>query len=161
MHSTWAHLGVNIYKKITITVHNGTNAWWRQLARSRGLCGIGVCLCCNRSCCCSFSFVFIINMSGVLHMVVRTVWQPILVSSAARRRRTPEERLAKIRWTNTPVNQHASICGDNFYPSCFVRCLVSTRVNLKKGSVPSRFCFEYTGESHSCLTQNEWIRKNV
>ena len=37
-------------------------AWWRQLARSRGLCGVRVCLRCNRSCCCSFSFVFIINM---------------------------------------------------------------------------------------------------
>ena len=49
--------------------------------------------------------------------------------------------LVKIRRTNTPVNQYARICGDHFDGSCFVRCPGSTRINLKKGSVPTKFSF--------------------
>ena len=49
--------------------------------------------------------------------------------------------LGKIKRTNTPVNKHARICGDHFDPSCFVRCPGSSRVNLRKGSIPTRFCF--------------------
>ena len=49
--------------------------------------------------------------------------------------------LVKIRQTNTPVNQYARICGDHFDGSCFVKCPGSTRINLKKGSVPTKFSF--------------------
>ena len=49
--------------------------------------------------------------------------------------------LAKIRRTNTPVNEHSRICGDHFEPECFTKKPGSSRVNLKQGSVPTKFCF--------------------
>lgn len=49
--------------------------------------------------------------------------------------------LARIRRTNTPVNEHARICGDHFEASCFVKKLGSTRTNLTKSAVPTKFCF--------------------
>lgn len=49
--------------------------------------------------------------------------------------------LAKIRRTNTPVNEHSRICGDHFEASCFVRCPGSSRTNLRTGSVPTKFIF--------------------
>ena len=53
--------------------------------------------------------------------------------------------LAKIRRTNTntntPVNEHSRLCGDHFEADCFKKIPGSSRVNLKPGSIPSRFCF--------------------
>ena len=49
--------------------------------------------------------------------------------------------LAKIRQTNTPVNEHSRICGDHFEAECFTKKPGSSRVNLKQGSVPTKFCF--------------------
>ena len=49
--------------------------------------------------------------------------------------------LAKIRRTNTPVNEHSRLCGDHFEADCFKRIPGSSRVNLKPGSIPTKFCF--------------------
>lgn len=49
--------------------------------------------------------------------------------------------LAKIRRTNTPVNEHSRICGDNFKAECFTKKLGSSRVNLEAGSIPTKFSF--------------------
>ena len=49
--------------------------------------------------------------------------------------------LAKIRRTNTPVNEYSRICGDHFEPECFTKKPGSSRVNLKPGSIPTKFCF--------------------
>ena len=42
--------------------------------------------------------------------------------------------LAKIRWTNTPVNEHSRLCGDHFEADCFKKIPGSSRVNLKPQS---------------------------
>ena len=49
--------------------------------------------------------------------------------------------LAKIRRTNTPVNEHSRLCGDHFEADCFKKIPGSSRVNLKPGSIPTKFCF--------------------
>ncbi|XP_078367675.1 uncharacterized protein LOC144651608 [Oculina patagonica] len=49
--------------------------------------------------------------------------------------------IAKIRRTNTPVNEHSRICGDHFEAECFTKKPGSSRVNLKTGSIPTKFCF--------------------
>ena len=49
--------------------------------------------------------------------------------------------LAKIRRTNTPVNEHSRLCGDHFEADCFKRIPGSSCVNLKPGSIPTKFCF--------------------
>ena len=49
--------------------------------------------------------------------------------------------LAKIRRTNTPANEHSRLCGDHFEADCFKKILGSSRVNLKPGSIPTKFCF--------------------
>ena len=49
--------------------------------------------------------------------------------------------LAKIRRTNTPVNEHSRLCGDHFEAHCFKKIPGSSRVNLKPGSIPTKFCF--------------------
>ena len=51
------------------------------------------------------------------------------------------EWLAKIRRTNTPVNEHSRLCGDHFEVDCFKKLPGSSRVNLKPGSIPTKFCF--------------------
>ena len=49
--------------------------------------------------------------------------------------------LAKIRQTNTPVHEHSRLCGDHFEVDCFRKISGSSRVNLKPGSIPTKFCF--------------------
>ena len=49
--------------------------------------------------------------------------------------------LAKIRRTNTPVNEHSRLCGDHFEADCFKNIPGSSRINLKPGSIPTKFCF--------------------
>jgi len=49
--------------------------------------------------------------------------------------------LARIRRTNTPVNEHSRVCGDHFEAECFTKKPGSSRVNLKPGSIPTKFCF--------------------
>ena len=49
--------------------------------------------------------------------------------------------LTKIRRTNTSVNEHSRLCGDHFEADCFKKIPGSSRVNLKPGSIPTKFCF--------------------
>ena len=49
--------------------------------------------------------------------------------------------LAKIRRTNTPVNEHSRLCGDHFEADCFRKIPDSSCVNLKPESIPTKFCF--------------------
>ena len=45
--------------------------------------------------------------------------------------------LAKIRRTNTPVNEHSRLCGDYFETDCFKKIPGS----LKPGSIPTKSYF--------------------
>ena len=39
------------------------------------------------------------------------------------------------------MNEHSRICGDHFEAECFTKKPGSSRVNLKPGSVLTKFCF--------------------
>ena len=49
--------------------------------------------------------------------------------------------LAKIRRTNTPVNEHSRLCGDHFETDRFRKIPGSSCVNLKPEAIPTKFCF--------------------
>jgi len=43
--------------------------------------------------------------------------------------------------TNTPVSEAMKLCGDHFEADCSKRSLGPSHVNLKLGSIPTKFCF--------------------
>ena len=47
----------------------------------------------------------------------------------------------KIRSMNTPVNEHSRPCCEQSESSCFFKCPGSTQMDIKKGSVSTKFCF--------------------
>ena len=49
--------------------------------------------------------------------------------------------LAKIRRTNTSVNEHSKLCGNHFEADCFRKIPGSLCVDLTPGSIPTKFCF--------------------
>ena len=49
--------------------------------------------------------------------------------------------IANIRRTNTPINEHSRLCGDHFEAECFKKVPGSSRIGLKTGSIPTKFCF--------------------
>ena len=55
--------------------------------------------------------------------------------------------IANIRRTNTPINEHSRLCGDHFEAECFKKVPGSSRIGLKTGSIPTKFCF--VKEKHS------------
>ena len=65
--------------------------------------------------------------------------------------------IAKIRRPNTPVNEHSRICGEHFESSCFIKRPGSTRRDLRKGSVPTKFCFVTEKEGRKPPTERKPI----
>lgn len=65
--------------------------------------------------------------------------------------------IAKIRRTNTPVNEHSRLCGEHFESSCFIKRPGSTRTDLRKGSVPTKFCFVTEKEGRKPPTEQKPI----
>lgn len=49
--------------------------------------------------------------------------------------------IANIPRTNTPINEHSRLCGDHFEAECFKKVPGSSRIGLKTGSIPTKFCF--------------------
>lgn len=49
--------------------------------------------------------------------------------------------IAKIRRTNTPINENSRLCGDHFEAECFKKVPGSSRICFKTGSIPTKFCF--------------------
>ena len=71
------------------------------------------------------------------HIKIKKSWHYLLLEN----KELLSKWLAKIRRTNTPVNEHSRLCGDHFEADCFKRLPGSSRVNLKPGSIPTKFYF--------------------
>ena len=40
-----------------------------------------------------------------------------------------------------PEDEHLRLCGEHFESSCFIKRSGSTRRDIRKGSIPPKFCF--------------------
>ena len=49
--------------------------------------------------------------------------------------------LVKIRRENTPLSKNSFLCSEHFDKECFTRSFAGRKVSLKRGSVPTLFCF--------------------
>ena len=91
-----------------------------------------------------FFSLFVRNASMVyclrLYKLFRHGNQKVLASLTAGEQRTAFQ-MACENSTNTPVNEHSRLCGDHFEADCFKKIPGSSRVNLKPGSIPTKFCF--------------------
>jgi len=67
--------------------------------------------------------------------------QKVLASLTTAKQIVAIQMRAKIRRTNTPVNEHSRICRDHFKAECFTKKLGSSRASVKPGSIPIKFCF--------------------
>ena len=85
--------------------------------------------------------LFVRNASMVyclrLYKLFRQEDQKVLASFTAGEQRTAFQMARK----NSPVNEHSRLCGDHFEVDCFRKISGSSRVNLKPGSIPTKFCF--------------------
>ena len=65
--------------------------------------------------------------------------------------------IVKIRSMNTPVNEHSRPCREQSESSCFIKCPGSTQRDIKKGSVPTKFCFVTEKEGRKPPTERKLI----
>lgn len=70
-------------------------------------------------------------------MEIKKSWHRLLLQN----KELLSKWLAKIKRTNTPVNEHSRLRGDHFEADCFKKIPCSSSVNLKPGSIPTKFCF--------------------
>ncbi|XP_068726554.1 THAP domain-containing protein 1-like [Montipora capricornis] len=65
--------------------------------------------------------------------------------------------LAKIRRTNTPLSEHSRLCGDHFEADCCKKIPDSSSINLKPGSIPTKFCFVQEKTSRKLPAERESV----
>ena len=70
-------------------------------------------------------------------MAVKTSWHRLPLEN----QELLSKWIANIRRTNTPINEHSRLCGDHFEAVCFKKVPGSSRIGLKTGSIPTKFCF--------------------